>query len=71
MYQPSLREDQIRALYHLKHLRRLPMTALLREAVDNYFSPLGGTHAVIPEEPARDDSCLDSWRSSTVGLQDS
>lgn len=52
MYQPSLREDQIRALYHLKRLRNIPMTALLREAVDNYLSPLGGTQALIPDDPA-------------------
>lgn len=35
MYQPTLRQDQIRALYQHKRLRNRPMTSLLREAVDN------------------------------------
>ena len=34
MYQPALRPDQVTALYYLKKQRRLPMTRLLREAVD-------------------------------------
>jgi len=37
MYQPALRPDQVTALYYLKQQRRLPMTKLLREAVDQYL----------------------------------
>ena len=36
MYQPALRPDQIRALYLLKTRVQRPMTALVREAVDEY-----------------------------------
>ena len=37
MYQPALRPDQIKALYHLKVALRRPMTKLTREAVDRYL----------------------------------
>ena len=37
MYQPALRPDQVTALYYLKQQRRLPMTKLLREVVDQYL----------------------------------
>ncbi len=49
MYQPALRPDQIRALYFLKELRGLPMTTLVREAVDNYFAAVGGPASLIPD----------------------
>jgi len=42
MYQPALRPDQIRALYLLKARVNRPMTALVREAVDEYLKE--GTH---------------------------
>jgi hypothetical protein len=37
MYQPALRPDQIRALYLMKAFVQRPMTALVREAVDQYL----------------------------------
>ena len=37
MYQPALRPDQIRALYLMKTRVQRPMTALVREAVDQYL----------------------------------
>jgi hypothetical protein len=40
MYQPALRPDQIRSLYQLKLQQRRPMTALAREAVDDYLRRL-------------------------------
>lgn len=48
LYQPSLRDDQVVALYYLKKLRRQPMTTLLREAVDTYLKAMGGTDALVP-----------------------
>ena len=42
MYQPALRSDQIRLLYCLKLHRRIPMTRLLREAVDQYLRVYAG-----------------------------
>jgi hypothetical protein len=38
MYQPALRADQIRALYLLRVREERPMTALVREAVDQYLA---------------------------------
>ena len=49
MYQPALRPDQVTALYYLKKQRRLPMTRLLREAVDLYLA----THSEQLEETLR------------------
>ena len=37
MYQPKVREDQVRKLYHLARSLGTPMTALIREAVDQYL----------------------------------
>ncbi len=37
MYQPALRPNQIRALYLLKIRVQRPITALVREAVDEYL----------------------------------
>lgn len=55
MYQPALRPEQIRALYYLKCFRKVPMTQLLREAVDTYFAAIGGPHAIIPSRERRRD----------------
>ncbi len=52
MYQPSLRPEQIKALYYLKLRRNQPMTVLLREAVDLYFSRFGGTTKLIADARA-------------------
>ena len=38
LYQPTLRPDQIHALYLLKQQQRRPMTKLLREAVDQFLA---------------------------------
>lgn len=38
MYQPEAREDQIRALYRLSQARRVPMTQLIRQALDEYLT---------------------------------
>jgi hypothetical protein len=38
LYQPALRPDQIKALYHLKLRVRRPMTALVRDAVDRFLA---------------------------------
>ena len=40
MYQPSLRPDQIEALYHLKVALGRPMTKLAQEAVDRYLQEM-------------------------------
>jgi len=40
LYSPSLRPDQIEALYHLKVELRRPMTKLIREAVDRYLQEM-------------------------------
>ena len=38
MYQPKIRDDQVRQLYLLAKARNYPMTILIREAVDEYLS---------------------------------
>ena len=40
MYQPALRQDQIRALYHLKLELKQPMTELAREAIDCFLQKM-------------------------------
>lgn len=54
MYQPTLRPDQIRSLYQLRHRFRRPMTQLAREAVDHYLGRLSeagdGQPEVAPDE---------------------
>ncbi len=41
MYQPTLRPDQIRALYYLKLKLAHPMTELAQDAVDEYLKLFG------------------------------
>ena len=50
MDEPALRPDQVTALYYLKKQRRLPMTRLLREAVDLYLA----AHSEQLEETLRE-----------------
>ena len=50
MYQPALRDDQIKSLYYLKLNRRKPMTRLLREAVDQYLQAYTGELEQIVKE---------------------
>lgn len=50
MYQPSLRPDQVQALYFLKQQRRRPMTKLLREAVDEYLRAQSEQYGQIVKE---------------------
>jgi hypothetical protein len=40
MYQPALRHDQIKALYHLRVELRRPMTKLAREAIDCFLQKM-------------------------------
>lgn len=47
VYAPSLRRDQLKALYYLKELERRPMTKLLQEALDRYLEPHGGVDGLI------------------------
>ncbi|HEV8714220.1 MAG TPA: hypothetical protein VGX03_15515 [Candidatus Binatia bacterium] len=37
LYQPALRPDQVKALYHLKGELKTPMTELARETVDRFL----------------------------------
>ena len=50
MYQPALRRDQIKSLYYLKLQRRIPMTRLLREAVDQYLQTYAGELTQLVKE---------------------
>jgi len=38
MYQPKIRDDQVKQLYMLAKSRNKPMTKLIREAVDEFLS---------------------------------
>ena len=38
MYQPRIRDDQVRQLYMLAKSTRKPMTKLIREAVDEFLA---------------------------------
>jgi hypothetical protein len=38
MYQPKIRDDQVRELYLLAKSRKEPMTQLIREAVDQFLA---------------------------------
>jgi hypothetical protein len=38
MYQPKIREDQVKQLYLLAKSRKKPMTQLIREAVDEFLA---------------------------------
>ena len=40
LYQPALRPDQVKALYHLKCALNRPMTKLAREAVDGFLQEM-------------------------------
>jgi len=40
MYQPELRSEQVKALYHLKLKLRKPMTRILQSAVDSYLKEI-------------------------------
>jgi hypothetical protein len=54
MYQPTLRPDQVRALYILKRWLRKPMTKLLREAVDEYLKVQSEQYRhLVTDAPAR------------------
>jgi len=41
MYQPKIRDDQVRQLYLLAKSRNKPMTKLIREAVDEFLTKNG------------------------------
>ena len=38
MYQPKIRDDQVRRLYLLAKSMKTPMTKLIREGMDEYLS---------------------------------
>ena len=38
MYQPKIRDDQVRQLYLLAKSRKKPMTQLIREVVDEFLA---------------------------------
>jgi len=38
MYQPKIRDDQVKQLYLLAKSRNKPMTRLIREAVDEFLA---------------------------------
>jgi hypothetical protein len=38
MYQPKIRDENIRRLYRLKLQRKKPMTRLLDEIINDYFA---------------------------------
>ena len=40
VYQPTLRKDQVRALYQLKLRLRQPMTRILQGAVDSFLEEI-------------------------------
>ena len=48
MYQPAIRPDQVRALYQLKLRLGLPMTRILRLALDDYLERFGGSEVLVP-----------------------
>ena len=52
MYQPALRQEQIKALYYLKLQIKRPMTQLIRDAVDQYLKEHGGIEQLIPKDSA-------------------
>lgn len=37
MYQPSIKDEQVRKLYQLKLVEKRPMTKLIQEAVEYYL----------------------------------
>ena len=41
MYQPKIRDDQVKQLYLLAKSRKKPMTKLIREAVDEFLAKNG------------------------------
>jgi predicted transcriptional regulator len=42
MYQPKIRDDQVRQLYVLAKSTKKPMTKLIREAVDEFLAKKHG-----------------------------
>lgn len=44
MYSPKLNEKQLRELYRLSRVKEIPMTELVREAVDLYLKKQGAGH---------------------------
>jgi hypothetical protein len=57
LYSPSLRPDQIEALYHLKVELRRPMTTLAREAVDHFLELMKRKQ----EQACRAGTTLSDW----------
>jgi 2-oxo-4-hydroxy-4-carboxy--5-ureidoimidazoline (OHCU) decarboxylase len=56
-YQPALRPDQVKALYHLKVALRRPMTKLARAAVDSFLTAMKHKEA----EALRAGTSLSDW----------
>jgi len=58
MYQPKIRDDQVKELYVLAKSTRKPMTQLIREAVDEFLARKN------EEVKDNEDLCSDSAGSS-------
>ena len=56
MYSPKIREDLIPRLWRLAQRRRMPMTKLVAEAVEECLVPcrraLGNSHPSVPQPAA-------------------
>lgn len=57
LYSPSLRPDQIKALYHFRVELRCPMTRLVRQAVDLFLGEMKRKE----EEARRAGTTLSDW----------
>jgi len=57
VYQPALRPDQVKALYHLKCALKRPMTKLARAAVDGFLAEMKHKE----EQALRAGATLSDW----------
>lgn len=57
MYNPTLRPDQITALYHLKCALKRPMTKIARDAVDRFLAEMQRKE----EQALRAETTLSDW----------
>jgi hypothetical protein len=60
MYQPKIRDDQVRQLYLLAKSAKKPMTKLIREAVDEFLAKNG-------KEVNRDEDLYPGRTGSSIG----
>ena len=69
MYQPKIRDDQVKQLYLLAKFTKKPMTRLIREAVDEFLAKNG--KEVKPNEDLYPGSAGSSIRSEPRRRQSS